>query len=85
MGHSEGICHMYVDSEASVDKVTRLGELTRGSWGVRGKKLLVNPLCLRIMCTALTLYSSSLQSETLNVNTQPPVMPWRRCLSTEIC
>eukprot|EP00070_Physeter_catodon_P030233 XP_028337127.1 delta-1-pyrroline-5-carboxylate synthase isoform X2 [Physeter catodon] len=24
MGHSEGICHMYVDSEASVDKVTRL-------------------------------------------------------------
>lgn len=34
MGHSEGICHMYVDSEASVDKVTRLGELARGSWGV---------------------------------------------------
>ncbi|XP_032463635.1 delta-1-pyrroline-5-carboxylate synthase isoform X9 [Phocoena sinus] len=24
MGHSEGICHMYVDSEASVDKITRL-------------------------------------------------------------
>ncbi|KAB0351655.1 hypothetical protein FD754_016512, partial [Muntiacus muntjak] len=24
MGHSEGICHMYVHSEASVDKVTRL-------------------------------------------------------------
>ncbi|XP_012873024.1 PREDICTED: delta-1-pyrroline-5-carboxylate synthase [Dipodomys ordii] len=24
MGHSEGICHMFVDSEASVDKVTRL-------------------------------------------------------------
>lgn len=36
MGHSEGICHMYVDSEASVDKVTRLGELSRGSWGVSG-------------------------------------------------
>lgn len=31
MGHSEGICHMYVDSEASVDKVTRLGELAWGS------------------------------------------------------
>lgn len=29
MGHSEGICHMYVDSEASVDKVTRLGELNQ--------------------------------------------------------
>ncbi|ELK35705.1 Delta-1-pyrroline-5-carboxylate synthase [Myotis davidii] len=24
MGHSEGICHMYVDSEASVDKASRL-------------------------------------------------------------
>lgn len=29
MGHSEGICHMYVDSEASVDKASRLGELDR--------------------------------------------------------
>lgn len=37
MGHSEGICHMYVDSEASVDKVTRLGELDGVSSFTRGK------------------------------------------------
>lgn len=38
MGHSEGICHMYVDSDASVDKATRLGELD-GSPVLRTKYL----------------------------------------------
>lgn len=26
LGHSEGICHVYVDAEASVDKVIKIGQ-----------------------------------------------------------
>lgn len=26
LGHSEGICHVYVDTEASVDKVIKIGQ-----------------------------------------------------------
>lgn len=47
MGHSEGICHMYVDSEASVDKASRLGEL--GGSSVLRANYLSEPLWLRIM------------------------------------
>ncbi len=26
LGHSEGICHVYVDAEASIDKVIKIGQ-----------------------------------------------------------
>lgn len=32
LGHSEGICHVYVDEDASVDKVVKIGEKS-GTWG----------------------------------------------------
>lgn len=55
MGHSEGICHMYVDSEASVDKVTRLGELHQVPSHVR-KVVLMSSVALvhvngKILCS----------------------------------
>lgn len=28
LGHSEGICHVYVDAEADIDKVIKIGEVT---------------------------------------------------------
>lgn len=28
LGHSEGICHVYVDAEADIDKVIKIGEAT---------------------------------------------------------
>lgn len=39
LGHSEGICHVYVDAEADIDKVIKIGEVTlvlRPSVGARG-------------------------------------------------
>lgn len=28
LGHTEGICHVYVDAEADIDKVIKIGEAT---------------------------------------------------------
>lgn len=28
LGHTEGICHIYVDAEADIDKVIKIGEAT---------------------------------------------------------
>lgn len=57
MGHSEGICHMYVDSEASVDKVTRLGELDQVPSCVR-KIVLISSVALVHVNRNNSLFSS---------------------------
>lgn len=32
LGHSEGVCHVYIDSEASIDKAIDVGMLNSGGW-----------------------------------------------------
>lgn len=72
MGHRKCICHMYVDSEASVDKVTRLGELDQ----------VLSYMCRIVLLSSVVLVHvngnnsifSSFQLETPNVNIQLPVM-----------
>lgn len=77
MGHSEGICHMYVDSEASVDKATRLGEVDE--LPCYTSKIFFSSSVALDHVNRSTSLSSFFQSETLNVNIQLPVMLWRPC------
>lgn len=67
LGHSEGICHVYVDTEADIDKVIKIGEVT-------------SVLCtLGVDGSPFDFSCIPFQSGIPSVTTLLHVIPWKLC------
>lgn len=69
LGHTEGICHVYVDAEADIDKVIKIG------------KAMLVPVSLGVGASAPFFDFSRFpfQSGIPSVTTLPRVIPWKPC------
>lgn len=73
LGHSEGICHVYVDAQASADKALKIGKdcgkVGNFAWQLRENKV-------RFMVMRMMMW---LQSEIPNATPRQRATPWKRC------
>lgn len=80
LGHAEGICHVYVDKHANMDKAIRVGKNLLQFILLFFSFLLLSQIFLSFLHISSF---SFLQLLIPSVTIQQPVMPWKRCWCTQ--